>query len=117
MSKAADFVTRTRAWLTGLPVIGLVGLGLVIAAGSGAGGYYAYKAYDYIEHDNEFCFSCHLMQDPYELFAESAHRGLSCKACHQPNMLERSTMGATAVIRNPDSIWVHAHVPNELCAD
>ena len=92
----------------------LVGVVVVI---SGAGGYYAYRAYDYVEHDNEFCFSCHLMQEPYELFAQSAHRGLGCKACHQPNMLERSSMGLTGVLVNPDTISVHADVPNDLCAD
>lgn len=82
-----------------------------------AGGSYAYRTYDYVQHDNEFCFSCHLMQEPYELFAQSAHRGLGCKACHQPNLIERSQMGVTGVVMDPDSISVHADVPNDLCAD
>jgi nitrate/TMAO reductase-like tetraheme cytochrome c subunit len=92
-------------------------VGIVVIASVGGVGYYAFRTYDYIEHDNEFCFSCHLMQEPFELFAQSAHRGLGCKACHQPNMLQRSQMGLTAVIENPDSIAVHAQVPNDLCAD
>jgi len=106
-----------RGRLESLPLPALLLIGLAIIAGTGASGYYAYETWDYIEHDNEFCFSCHLMEDPYELFAQSAHRGLGCKACHQPNMLERSSMGLTAVIENPDTIEVHAAVPNELCAD
>jgi len=117
MKGVSTTVDRVRGWLSKLPLIALLALGLVIVGGSSAGGYYAYKTYDYIQHDNEFCFSCHLMQDPYELFAESAHRGLGCKACHQPTLLERSMMGATAVIQNPDTVSVHAEVPNELCAD
>jgi nitrate/TMAO reductase-like tetraheme cytochrome c subunit len=115
--KASAVVHRVRGWLSGLPLIALLALGILIVAGSSAGGYYAYKTYDYVQHDNEFCFSCHLMQDPYELFAESAHRGMGCKACHQPTLIERSMMGATGVLRNPDVISVHAEVPNKLCAD
>ncbi len=107
---------RMRGRLESLPLYALLLIGGFIVAGTSAGGYYAYKTYDYIEHDNEFCFSCHLMQDPYELFAQSAHRGLGCKACHQPNMLERSSMGVTGVVFDPDTLSVHAEVPNELCA-
>ncbi|MDX1492573.1 MAG: NapC/NirT family cytochrome c [Longimicrobiales bacterium] len=115
---------RVKGWLgwiggrlESLPLYVLLVIGALIVVGTGTGGYYAYKTYDYIEHDNEFCFSCHLMQEPYELFAQSAHRGLGCKACHQPNMIERSSMGVTAIVENPDSISVHSNVPNDLCAD
>lgn len=107
---------RVRAGLEALPVFAILLIGGVVLAGVGAGGYYAYQAYDFVEHDNDFCFSCHLMQEPYELFAQSAHRELGCKACHQPNLLERSTMGVTAITVNPDSVSEHAPVPNELCA-
>jgi nitrate/TMAO reductase-like tetraheme cytochrome c subunit len=108
---------RLRVRLEHLPLAALLVIGLFVVAGSAAGGFYAYKTYDYVQHDNEFCFSCHLMSDPYELFGESAHRGLGCKACHQPNIIDRSMMGLTAVMQNPDSISVHAAVPNDLCAD
>ncbi len=103
--------------LRSLPLPAFLGLVGLVAVASGAGGYYAYRTYDYIEHDNEFCFSCHLMQDPYELFAQSAHRGLGCKACHQPTLMERSMMGVTGIVVDPDTISAHARVPNELCAD
>lgn len=117
MSKLARLLAGLRGRLESLPLPALLAIGVLIAAGTSAGGYYGYQAYDYVEHDNQFCFSCHLMQEPYELFAESAHRGLGCKACHQPNLLERSQMGLTAIIENPDSIAAHAPVPNGLCAD
>jgi len=108
---------RFRGWLERLPVAALVGLGGLILVLTVAGGNYAYRAYDYVQHDNDFCFSCHLMEEPFELFAQSAHRGLGCKACHQPNLLERSQMGVTGVVIDPDSLSVHAEVPNGLCAD
>ncbi len=103
--------------LRSLPLPALLALVGFAVVASGAGGYYAYQAYDYVQHDNEFCFSCHLMQEPYELFAQSAHRGLGCKACHQPNIIDRSTMGITAVVVDPDTISAHSEVPNDLCAD
>ena len=114
--------TRSRARrlvdrLGRLSPVALAIIGILVVAGVSGAGYYAFQTYDYVEHDNEFCFSCHLMQQPYELFAQSAHRGLGCKACHQPNLAGRSQMALTAIIQNPDSIAVHAEVPNDLCAD
>ncbi len=91
---------------------GLVVAGLALVAGSAALGY---RTYDWIEHDNEFCLSCHLMQDPYERFAASAHADLGCKECHKPTLLARSQMGLTQILENPDSLGVHAEVENAKC--
>jgi hypothetical protein len=93
-------------------VLGLLGVGLVVG-----GGVASYRAYEFVEHDNEFCLSCHLMEEPFELFAESAHRGLGCKACHKPTFAARSQMALTQILENPDSLATHAEVPNEKCAD
>jgi len=98
-----------------LPLLALVGV--VLLGGVAAGGYYAYETYDFVQHDNDFCMSCHLMSDPYEQFGQSAHRGLGCKACHQPTMVARTAMALTQVIENPEEITVHAEVPNERCAE
>ena len=97
------------------PILALVGV--LIMAGVGGGGYYAYRAYDFVEHDNDFCMSCHLMQEPFELFAESAHQGLGCKACHQPTFMGRSQMALTQILQNPEELSVHAEVPNRVCAE
>lgn len=115
----ADLPTR-RSTLGGYlarlsaPVLALVGV--LVAAGVGTGGYYAYQTYDYVQHDNDFCMSCHLMEQPFEEFAESAHRGLGCKACHQPTLVERSQMALTQALQSPDELAIHAEVPNERCA-
>ena len=92
-------------------------IGVVVAAGVGGGGYYAYRAYDYVQHDNDFCLQCHLMEEPFERFAQSPHLGLGCKACHRPTIFQRSAMGLTAVIENPDVVSEHSAVPNEGCAE
>ncbi len=105
-----------RGWAARRPVWVLSAVALLGAAGVGSGGYYAYQTYDWVQHDNDFCLSCHLMQQPYQLFAQSAHRGLGCKACHHPTFAARSQMALTQIIEQPDSLATHAEVPNEKCA-
>ncbi|HSG07979.1 MAG TPA: NapC/NirT family cytochrome c [Longimicrobiales bacterium] len=94
-------------------VLAIVGVAIFLAVGGG--GFFAYRTYDYVQHDNEFCLSCHLMVDPFERFQASAHRDLGCKACHQPTPFQRAKMGMTAVVEDPEVIEAHAEVPNERC--
>ena len=101
--------------LATLPTALVALVGAALAIGLPVGGYYAYQAYDYVEHDNAFCMSCHLMSGPYEAFARSEHRGLGCKACHQPTLVGRSRMALTQVVQQPDALETHADVPDELC--
>ncbi|NJD19817.1 MAG: hypothetical protein FIA95_11120 [Gemmatimonadetes bacterium] len=108
---------RLAEWAGNLSAPALGAVGVLIVAGVGAGGYYAYRTYDYVQHDNEFCVSCHLMQEPASLFAASAHAGLGCKACHQPTLITRTEMALTQVIEAPKELTAHAEVPNELCAN
>ncbi len=108
---------RLAEWAGNLSAPALGALGVLVMAGVGAGGYYAYRTYDYVQHDNDFCVSCHLMQEPAELFAASAHAGLGCKACHQPTLVTRTQMALTQIVENPEEIAAHAEVPNELCAN
>ncbi|MEX2466198.1 MAG: NapC/NirT family cytochrome c [Gemmatimonadota bacterium] len=107
---------RIASWIGRLSLPALAVLGVVLVSAVGTGSYYAYRTYDFVEHDNEFCLSCHLMADPYERFAQSAHQDLGCKDCHQPSLIERSRMGLSQFVENPDEISAHAEVPNDLCA-
>jgi nitrate/TMAO reductase-like tetraheme cytochrome c subunit len=91
----------------GVALIGVLAVGSVLM----------YRTYDYVQHDNQFCLECHLMRDPFERFAQSAHRGLGCKACHRPNIVQRSEMGLAQIVEQPDSIRIHAQVPNSICAE
>jgi hypothetical protein len=107
--------SRLASRLTRLPRWAALTLGTALVMGVIAAAVFGYRTWDYIEHDNEFCLSCHLMVEPYEQFAESAHRGLGCKACHKPDLISRSQMGLTQILENPDSLGVHAEVPNGKC--
>ena len=100
------------AWPIGL----VVAVGVILAIGVPTAGYYTYRTYDYIQHDNDFCMSCHLMADPFEAFNRSEHRGLGCKACHQPTLVGRSQMALTQVIQQPEEIEQHAEISDEICA-
>jgi hypothetical protein len=99
-----------------LPVWAQVLAGFAATALAIAVGIASFRAYEFVEHDNQFCLSCHLMVEPFERYTESGHDGLSCKACHQPSMIERTRMALTQVIEQPEFITEHAHVPNERCA-
>jgi hypothetical protein len=101
----------------GLPKSVLAAAAVALLVGLGAAAFYGYRMYDYVQHDNDFCLGCHLMVDPYERFAQSEHRGLGCKACHQPTMTVRTKMALTQVIQNPENLQTHAEVPNERCED
>jgi len=115
-SKPSRFRRLLDAFSRFSPAV-LAVIGVILAAGLGGGGYYAFRAYDYVQHDNDFCMSCHLMSEPFERFAESAHQDLGCKACHRPTLFQRSAMGITAFVENPDEVSEHSAVPNEVCAE
>ena len=110
-------MNKAVRWFSGLSRGWTVALGsivLLVAVVSSVG---MYRVYDFVQHDNQFCTGCHLMQGPYERFEKSEHRGLGCKACHRPNIWERSTMGMIQIIERPDSLTRHAEVPSETCAE
>ncbi|HSL71400.1 MAG TPA: NapC/NirT family cytochrome c, partial [Longimicrobiales bacterium] len=100
-----------------LPARWVVPLLIVVVGGIVTGSIFMYRTYNYVQHDNDFCLSCHLMREPYERFAQSAHRGLGCKACHQPTPIARAQMGLAQIVEQPESLTVHAEVPNERCID
>lgn len=89
---------------------------LLVSLAVGAFGMLAYGTYDYVQHDNDFCTTCHLMEEPFDLFQASAHKDLSCKACHHPTTYQRALMGLEQILYGPQEIGAHAEVENEKCA-
>lgn len=92
--------------------VAVVGGGLTLLVGSSIAGY---RQWHYMQHDNGFCLSCHLMSDPFERFNRSAHSKIECHDCHRATMQEQLHQLTAVVFDNPTEIKKHAHVPNERC--
>lgn len=103
-----------------LPVLVLVGVGLLVLGGVVASGWFAFDTYEETRADDAFCLSCHPMDEPLDRFAESAHRDLPCAACHEPALLRRGRTGLTRAAEDPAEPLeprTHAPVPNRVCAE
>jgi nitrate/TMAO reductase-like tetraheme cytochrome c subunit len=98
----------TRWWRTAL----VAGFTLVLAGASLAG----YHQWHYMQHDNRFCTSCHLMVDPFQRFSRSAHAKLECHNCHEGRVPEQLHQIWLTAVEHPSKIGRHARVPNEVCA-
>jgi hypothetical protein len=116
MSRIKRVVGAVIRWIRGLPPLAVAGIAALLLVAVGVGGVAVFRVYTFVEHDNEFCMSCHLMQEPFERFARSAHRDLGCKACHQPTFMARTQMAVAQVVDQPEEITHHAEVPNAACA-
>jgi len=93
--------------------IGLMaGLAVAVLGVSAAG----YRQWHYIQHDNRFCTSCHLMVDPFQRFSRSAHAKLECHTCHEGRLPEQLHQLWMTAVEHPTAIGRHARVPNDVCA-
>jgi len=84
---------------------------LVVVTASVAG----YRQWHYMQHDNTFCTSCHLMRDPFERFTRSAHAKLECHNCHKGKISEQLHQLYATLVDRPTEITTHADVPNQVC--
>ena len=101
--------TRSR---TSLYALGGTAVAFVaVVAGLGA------ASYNYVQHSNEFCTSCHVMGQAFQKFgsAENKHNELSCHACHQQSMFDSMHELYVWLQERPDKIGEHAEVPNRIC--
>ena len=96
-----------RRWRIGL----LAGFALALFGASLAG----YRQWHFMQHDNRFCTSCHLMVDPFQRFSRSAHARLECHNCHEGRLPEQLHQLWATLVERPTAIGRHARVPNEVC--
>ena len=75
-----------------------------------------YRQWHFMQHDNRFCTSCHLMVDPFQRFSRSVHARLECHNCHEGRLPEQMHQLWLTVVERPSAIGRHARVPNEVCA-
>jgi len=101
--------TRSRGtiWALGTTAVVVV----AVVAGLGA------ASYNYVQHSNEFCTSCHVMGPAFQKFGstENKHGELSCHACHQQSIFESMHELYVWVKERPEEIGEHATVANSVC--
>jgi nitrate/TMAO reductase-like tetraheme cytochrome c subunit len=74
-------------------------------------------SWNYMQHDNDFCSSCHVMEGPWNKFARDAgkHSVLKCHDCHQQSIIASSRELMLWVANKPEEIPTHSPVPNARC--
>jgi hypothetical protein len=74
-----------------------------------------WRTYEHIEHDPEFCTSCHLMHDPFDRWQKSAHSKIECHACHESDTAQSLRQLWLQLTKRPSRIEKHAEVDHEVC--
>ncbi|MEZ4414140.1 MAG: NapC/NirT family cytochrome c [Gemmatimonadota bacterium] len=99
--------SRSTALQIGFVVLGVVALTVVSMVGM--------SGYNYTQHSNDFCVSCHVMDDAFTRFGQSEHAEEGCHDCHQQPISASLRQVALWVLERPTSIGSHAPVPNQVC--
>ena len=102
-------VTRPRR--TQLLLGGAVGLSLAAVVGFGA------VSWNYVQHSNGFCVSCHVMAPAFNRFQASEHSKLECHDCHRQSIFASARQLYLWVADRPEEIGPHAKVPTPICAE
>lgn len=100
---------RSRPAQLGLAGAVVGAVALVVVAGA--------MAYDYVEHENAFCNSCHIMNEAYMRFSGSEHADLGCHDCHRQPLTTSMRQLVLWVAERPDEIPPHSPVPSGICAE
>ena len=101
--------TRSRGTAIALGATALVVVTAVIGMGA--------ATWNYTQHSNEFCTSCHVMGPAFQKFgsAENKHGELSCHDCHQQSVFASVHELYVWLRERPEEIGAHAKVPNRVC--
>lgn len=79
-------------------------------------GVFAYRGYQYVQHDPHFCQSCHIMEEPFEKWSASPHHLVDCHNCHQQGTKEKLWQVWFYVTRRPDKVVHHPQLNHTVCA-
>jgi hypothetical protein len=74
---------------------------VMMAAGSG---FVSFKAYDFTEHNPQFCVSCHLMQPAFDAWTTSSHSEINCHDCHYLTIVDKNKLLLNFVLYRPDEV-------------
>ncbi|MBX6365480.1 MAG: NapC/NirT family cytochrome c [Gemmatimonadetes bacterium] len=106
---------RLLAWVKTRPRWMLITAASVLAVFVALGAWGGLKVQHYIEHENAFCTSCHLMHQPIARFETTKHDGLECHDCHRQSQLASMRQLYFWVVERPGEVKPHAKVPDRVC--
>jgi len=85
---------------------------LVIVVGLAFAGY---RTYNHVEHDPNFCASCHLMQTAYMTWKQGPYNKLDCHMCHQQDIQDRTRIVWRWAISDVKNVPPHASLNRKVC--
>ena len=98
---------QDRAWRVGV----VAGASSVVVGAASV----ATVSWNYMQHDNGFCISCHVMSDAWQRFGTSEHRSLQCHDCHRQSIYASARQLAIWFTRRPTDIGTHQPISKERC--
>lgn len=101
---------RTRPRGVSIAIFATIGFVVLASAGFGA------VSWNFMQHDNRFCVSCHVMTPAFQAMKTSTvHDSLSCHDCHNQSLFASAWQLYVWLKDRPDKIENHAEVPNSTC--
>ncbi len=101
---------RTRPRGVTIGIFTTVGFLVLASAGFGA------ASWHFMQHDNRFCVSCHVMTPAFQAMKTSTvHDTLQCHQCHQQSLFASAFQLYVWLKDRPDKIEKHAIVPSSTC--
>lgn len=79
-------------------------------------GVFAYRGYNYVQHNPRFCQSCHIMEEPFQNWATSPHHLVDCHKCHQQGTRDKIRQVWLYLTKKPHQVVHHPHLNHEVCA-
>lgn len=75
----------------------------------------AWRTWDYIQNDPDFCTSCHVMDDAHGRWGRSGHKDINCHTCHPGDIKSNLHQLWVQVTQRPTEVKKHAVVPAKIC--
>ncbi len=110
-------VRRLWRWVLRLPRKVSIPTGLLLVAIAAVAVFYAVDFYGYMQHDPEFCQSCHVMEQSWDRWATSSHSEVGCHECHHQSMFASAGQLLSFIFASPERVEKHAAVEDESCED
>ncbi|MBI4124587.1 MAG: hypothetical protein HY466_01475 [Deltaproteobacteria bacterium] len=95
-----------RRWIPGF-LLALILFGVLGLLGAG---------YYYVEHNPNFCVTCHTMEEPFQRWKQGSHAMVNCHDCHKQSKIESLHQVWMYLTQRPDQVVHHPHLDHAICA-